>query len=562
MSAFTRALAETQRPLDPSGRRWVFVPYDQLTDRIGPLARLAPREAGIVVVECPAKAARRPYHRQKLATILANLRHFALEQGRRGVAVRHVIASGDYASALDPLVDELGPLELMEPAERELRVDLAPLRNRGRLRVRHHEGWLTTPDLFFASQSPDRPWRMDAFYRHARRELDVLMERGKPAGGKFSFDAENRRAWRGEPPAPEPPRFDPDVITLEVGALIETRLHRHPGQLDLTALPATARDARTLWAWARSASLPHFGPHQDAMSVRSSGLFHSRISALLHLHRLLPREVVDDALALPIDRASKEGFVRQVLGWREFVRHVHRATDGLRRLPDGLATPPDPGPGDGGWSRWRGEPWRAEARSEEDRGACPSALGADRPLPPAFWGEPSGLACLDHVVREVWREGYGHHITRLMVLANLATLLDVSPRELTDWFWVAYADAFDWVVEPNVLGMGTYGVGELMTTKPYVCGSAYIDRMSDYCAGCAFDPKKTCPITRLYWAFLDRHQETLRSNHRVGRVLANVRRRAPERRAEDRAISALLQTRLGAGERVVPADLQRALAEV
>ena len=154
-------------------------------------------------------------------------------------------------------------------------------------------------------------------------------------------------------------------------------------------------------------------------------------------------------------------------------------------------------------------------------------------LPPAYWGKPSGLGCLDRVVADVFREGYSHHITRLMVLGNLATLLDVSPRALTDWFWFAYVDAYDWVVEPNVLAMATYGAGDLMTTKPYISGSAYLDRMSDYCASCRFDPKSTCPVTRLYWAFLGRHEAQLAGNQRIAMPLRSLAKRSPEERARD-----------------------------
>ena len=153
------------------------------------------------------------------------------------------------------------------------------------------------------------------------------------------------------------------------------------------------------------------------------------------------------------------------------------------------------------------------------------ALGCDTPLPPAYWGEQSGLACLDTVVSDVWAEGYSHHITRLMILSNLATLLDVRPRELTDWFWVAYTDAYDWVVEPNVLGMGTYALGGLMTTKPYVSGAAYINRMSDYCGLCAFNPKTDCPFASLYWAFLARHEAVLKSNPRLRMPMASLGKR-------------------------------------
>ena len=573
MSRFRRTLSERQP--DPAGRRWLFVPYDQLSDGIGPLSREEPRDLGIVLVENPWKEARRPYHRQKLALLLANLRHFALEQAARGVAVRHAVAAGPYRTALEPLIRELGPLRMMEPAERELREDLAPLVAKGGLAIVPHEGWLTTEEDFRASQRSDQPWRMDAFYRHVRRRTGVLMRDGKPVGGKFSFDPANRLPWAGDPPAPQPPRFRPDAITEEVGALVETVFARHPGRLDLAALPATRGDAAALWAWAREECLPVFGPYEDAMSARSSGLFHTRISALLNLHRLLPSRAIADVAAMPLPLASQEGFIRQILGWREFVRHIHLATNGFRTLPSG-ATPITERPGDGGYAQWAGKPWgeslrpagskqvaagsncKASRAGDPDGGAAPSALGASEPLPPAFWGTLSGLTCLDRVVADVWAEGYSHHITRLMVLANLATLLDVSPRELTDWFWIAYTDAYDWVVEPNVLGMGTYAVGDLMSTKPYVSGAAYIARMSDYCDRCAFDPKTTCPITRLYWAFFARHEGRLRDNPRLRLPLQSLRTRPVARREDDSRTFERVRDTLAVGRALLPQDVHAA----
>ncbi len=551
MKTFLRALAE--RNTDPARRRWIYVPYDQLSDALGPLAREAPETLGIVLIEAPQKASRRPYHKQKLAFVLANQRHFALEQAARGVAVRYAISDGGYADTLAALATELGPLRMMEAAERELRAELAPLVRDGRVEVLPHEGWLSTRADFVEAVGSDPPWRMDAFYRQVRRRSGLLMDaHGEPEGGQFSFDAENRRPWPGTPAAPTPPRFVPDAITQEVGALIAQRFADHPGTLDLETIPASAADAERLWAWALDACLPHFGPFEDAMSTRSSGLFHTRISALLNVHRLLPRRVVTDVARAPLPLASREGFVRQILGWREFVRHVHAETDGLRRLPaprnaaaKRRAASAAPAP-------------RVEVGVDfADGGARPSALDAHEPLPPAFWGTPSGLHCLDTVVADVWREGYGHHITRLMVLANLGTLLGIEPRALTDWFWVAYADAYDWVVEPNVLGMGTFATGELMTTKPYVSGAAYLARMGDYCAGCAFDPARTCPITRLYWAFLGRNAETLRRNPRVAGPVSAALRRSDAERGEDRRVLTVVRDTLARGEALTPASLRK-----
>jgi deoxyribodipyrimidine photolyase-related protein len=538
---------------DPSARRWLFVPYDQLSDRIGPLSREDPSELGIVLVENPWKAARRPYHRQKLALVLANLRHFAVEQAARGVAVRHIVARGPYRTALEPLITELGPLRVMRPAEIELRTDLAPLVEHGGLVELKHEGWLTTNDDFSASQKKAPPWRMDAFYRQVRRRTGWLMEDGKPTGGKYSFDAHNREFWPGEPPAPDPPVFDPDALTIEVGELIETHFETHPGDLDLVSLPASLDDAEALWKWALERCMPLFGPYEDAMSRASSGLFHTRISGLLNLHRLLPARVVEDVASLDIPLASTEGFIRQVLGWREFMRHVHEATAGFRELPEG-APPRAERPGDGGWGRWSGSTWEGKPDGEDfDGGACPSALSAERPLPLAFWpGHQSGLACLDLVVADVWREAWSHHITRLMVLSNIAALLDVSPRELTDWFWIAYLDAYDWVVEPNVLAMGSYAVGPLMTTKPYGSGAAYINRMSDYCSACAFNPKKDCPITNLYWAFLDRHRQAFAGNPRMRLVMRSLDRRSDSRLQTDREIFEWVSSLLCEGQTLCP----------
>ncbi len=553
MSVFRRELAK--RKTGSEGRRWLVVPYDQLSHAIGPLGREAPKNLGIVLVENPWKARRRPYHKQKLALILTNMRHFALEQAERGVAVRHVIAQGPYRKALEPLMEELGPMQVMEPAERELRVDLQPLVETGKLQFVRHEGWLTTRDEFELSARKGPPWRMDQFYRVIRQEKDILMKDGKPVGGKYSFDTENRLSWKGDPPAPAPPTFPIDPIKEEVKKLVETEFKHHPGRIDLQALPGTAADADALWSWAKRECLPNFGPYEDAMSTGSKSLFHTRISSLMNIHRLLPSRVIDDVIHADLTLPSKEGFIRQVLGWREFVHQIHVKTDGFRDLPTG---PPAIAkmPGDGGYGRWKGRPWPSKPLSgDPDGGAEPAMLGDGTPLSPAYWGEKSGFFCVDCIVSDVWQEGYGHHITRLMVLSNLATLLDVSPRALTDWFWVAYTDAYDWVVEPNVLAMGTFAVSELMTTKPYVSGAGYINRMSDYCKGCAFDPKKNCPFTHLYWAFLLRHENVLRNNPRLRIPMVSLSKRSNDRRRQDQAVFKWVRDTLLAGDLLTPKSL-------
>jgi deoxyribodipyrimidine photolyase-related protein len=523
----------------PARRHWYFVPYDQLADD-APWNKHDPSHVGLLLVESTWKPKQRPYHKQKLVMLLANMREYALEQQQQGRFVLHLASALPYSEVLARVVPLLGvgKVRCQEPAERELRSELAASPHVAIIPNNH---WLTSRAQFVQSQKFDpkgtKPWtfRMDAFYRFVRQETGILMDRGKPIGGKYSMDAVNRLRWDGTPKAPPAPRFDDTALKVEVRTLVEARFASHPGSVSSEQLPTTRADIDRLWSAFLQHGLPYFGPYEDAMAKGESTLFHARISALLNLGRLDPKRVLKDVLVADVPFASKEGFVRQVLGWREFVKHVHDTTEGFTVI----------GPG----------------RNQKP------ALDAAVPLPPTFYrgawpsydkrygalkASPSGFACLDDVVESVWHEAYSHHIPRLMVLSNIATLLGVSPRELTNWFWVAYADAFDWVVEPNVLGMGTYSVGDLMTTKPYVSGAAYIDKMSNYCKGCSFDPKKNCPITRMYWDFLNRNEPSLRGNQRIALPLASARKRSAEVQAEDARITNAVRRTLAEGKTVTP----------
>jgi deoxyribodipyrimidine photolyase-related protein len=512
---------------DTQDRRWIYVPYDRLTDRTGPLLDTNPRQCGIVMVESLEKGVRRPYHKKKLALLLSNERHFALEQAARGVKIIYIFTEKSFGDGLLRAQEKhsLKQIALMRPAERELRLDLNQGQKRGlRLEEVEDSTWLTRDTEFdevFGIKRDTRPQNfvMDRFYRAMRKRSGLLMENGKPVGGKFSYDQENRKPYRGQVPVPERPHYTPDALTAEVLELVTKQFPAHFGFLEGFDLPVTATDCRATWTFALNHLLPHFGPWEDAMVRGQPDLFHSKISALMNLSRVLAREAVDDVAAAyakgKIPLASAEGFIRQVLGWREFMRHVHRATDGYRDLQ---------------------VPYEKAAKGMY-AGATPTALNANLPLPAAYWGEASGLNCLDTVVRQVLTEGWSHHITRLMVLSNLATLCGFSPRELTDWFWIAYIDAYDWVVEPNVLGMSTYGDGGVTATKPYVSGAAYINRMSDYCKGCKFDPTRStgegsCPFTALYWSFLERNRDRLSNNQRLLMPYATLHKKtAGERKA-------------------------------
>ncbi len=547
MALFADLIAPAQPTAnDISTRRWIYIPYDRYTDRTGPLTEQPPAQTGIVIVESTAKALRRPYHKKKLAVLISNMRHFALEQAAKGVKVLYHFSPTSHGQALLQLQRDrnLPPLTCMTPAERELRLDLATAIEAGlQMNFVEDTTWASTTADFLAVYGPykhGKSFVMDRFYRKMRQQTGILMANAKPVGGQFSFDADNRNPYKGQIPIPTPPSFPPDAITAEVLDLVEATYPHHFGTLigpDGFNLPCTQADCDTFWQFALTELLPHFGPFEDAMRDDHLQLFHSKTSVLLNLGRLLPLDLIRDVAAAAghglIPLASAEGFIRQLLGWREFMRHLHEQTDGYRLLAPHVPqeerhtpqeTSPDQTP----------EAAAAYSLAKEDpyAGATPSALHANLPLPAVYWGVPSGLHCMDTVVKQVIDEGWSHHITRLMVLSNLANLCGFSPRELTDWFWFAYVDAYDWVVEPNVLGMATYADGGLTATKPYVSGAAYINKMSNYCPHCRYDPKKTvtddaCPFTALYWTFLERNQDTLGTNFRLQMPYNALRKKSP-----------------------------------
>ncbi len=559
---------EAAHPLaaDLKNRRWIYVPYDRFTDRTGPLTEQCAADTGIVIVESTAKIHRRPYHKKKLVLLIANMRHFALEQAARGVGVLYHFSLGSHGQALLDLQRDrqLPRLTVMTPAERELRLDLAASKRNGlQMEEVLDTTWLSTTADFtgvYGLYEPGKSYVMDRFYRRQREKTGILMTGGRPVGGQFSFDPDNRKPYRGEAPIPTPPSFAPDAITEEVIGYIGTTYQHHFGQIDGFDLPTTQADADFHWKFALTHLLPFFGPFEDAMHDDHLQIFHSKTSALVNLGRLLPLDLVRDVEKATdtgtIPLASAEGFIRQLLGWREFMRHVHQQTDGYRLIPAPREQPPrpqerSPDAGDAP-DAYTNAQSRTELRgggqtnvlvsggADPYTGATPSALGASLPLPAVYWGAKSDLYCMDTVVAQVIREGWSHHITRLMVLSNLAVLCGFSPRELTDWFWFAYVDAYDWVVEPNVLGMSTYADGGVTATKPYVSGAAYIHRMSNFCPRCKFDPKKSvgpgsCPFTALYWTFLDRNQNVLADNVRLGMQFRTLRKKPAAEMVELRA---------------------------
>ena len=338
MDRFTRKLERARTRGNPGN--WILVLPDQSNAQLGAIARATPGETGIVMMEDRHRAKSLPWHKQRLVLLWANQRQFALELADRGFVVDYRIVRDPLHIAVAAIAEEKGGLVLAEPAEWWVRQAISGV---GAVDVVPHEGWLTTESDFADACLGKKSWRMDSFYRHVRRRTGILMEDGEPVGGKFSFDVENRKPWSGEPIAPDLPQFGADEIDREVIDLVEAEFGDNPGKIDARQLPTTSEDAERLWRWALEQALPLFGPFEDAMSEESRTLFHTRISSLLNLHRMMPRRILEDVLGLDIPLASKEGFVRQVLGWREFVRHVHRETDGFRSLPDGSALDRDRG---------------------------------------------------------------------------------------------------------------------------------------------------------------------------------------------------------------------------
>lgn len=351
--------------------------------------------------------------------------------------------------------------------------------------------------------------RMEFFYREMRKRYGVLLEDdGTPTGGAWNFDAKNRGSFGREGPGllPAPRRFPPDAITREVIEMVNECFASHPGRLDAFDWPVTPEDARAALDDFIDHRLAEFGRYQDAMWPAEPWLYHSRLSAALNLKLLDPREVIAEAERayrqgrVPLEAA--EGFIRQVLGWREYVRGIY-----WLQMPEYAAR---------------------------------NAMGATDALPDFYWNGDTEMACLRDAIGQTLALGYAHHIQRLMVTGLYALLLGVRPQAVHEWYLAVYVDAVEWVELPNTLGMSQYADGGVMASKPYVATGKYIQRMGDHCRGCRFDPgervgERACPFTTLYWDYLRRHREALRRNQRMTMQLRNLDRLATDEVAAIRA---------------------------
>jgi deoxyribodipyrimidine photolyase-related protein len=441
---------------------------------------------------------------------LAAMRHFALALRAAGRPLHYgrLDTPGNRGSLGEQLqvdVERLRPTALVmtEPGDwRVLQVIKGVADSlRVPLEIREDRHFFCSVREFAAHARGRKSLRMEFFYREQRQRHDVLMrrdERGvEPVGGQWNFDADNREAFGAGSPGAVPARscFEPDAVTREVMALVETRFASHPGRLDSFAWPVTRAQAlQSLQAFIRE-RLPQFGRYQDAMWPGDPWLYHSHLSAALNLKLLNPREVVAAAEAAYCDGqapvASVEGFIRQILGWREYVRGVY----------------------------WTQMPQYLER----------NALGAREDLPPWYWTGATDMACLRDALAQTLTHGYANHIQRLMVTGLYALMLGVIPQQLHAWYLAVYVDAVEWVELPNTLGMSQYADGGVMGSKPYIATGKYIQRMSPHCRSCRYDPAQrsgdsACPFTTLYWDFLIRHEARLAKNPRMALQVKNVAR--------------------------------------
>lgn len=481
---------------------------DQLNRHGGAIQHATPGRDTVLMVESRALLKGRPIHAQKATVFMAAMRHVARDLKADGFTVHYLTHThadaADFEAAVTATLKRggYGRLHLMDPNDRDVRGPIQQATEAaGAMFVLHaNDRFMTTADTFDRWAKGKKTLRMEGFYRVVRKQTGLLMKGdGTPEGGQFNFDQANRERPPKDRTPPDPAGFTPDDVTEAVISEVEM-FDNAWGDARPFRWPVTREQALEVLQRFLEERLADFGRYQDAMLTDHPLMWHSLLSMPLNLGLLHPREVVDAAIAEREGRAGRdreiplnslEGFVRQIIGWREFMRHVDRV---------------------------RGSDLRNE-----------NALDAHGDLPPAYWTGDTDLNCLKTSVKHVRERGYSHHIERLMVLGNIGQLAGVHPATLLDWFMATHADALDWVMVPNVMGMSQYADGGRMTSKPYAAGANYIHKMSDACSGCRFSPKgqgeDACPLTAWYWAFIDRHDDRLAGNPRMGVIRSAWRKR-------------------------------------
>ncbi|MGD2123811.1 MAG: cryptochrome/photolyase family protein [Gemmatimonadota bacterium] len=486
-----------------------FILGDQLTRSVSSLTGLDPERDVVLMAEVPAECTYVGHHKKKIAFILSAMRHFAAELEAEGIRVDYRTLDtpdnqGDFLGELKAAIrrHRASRVIVTEPGEWRVREDMGAWEKATGVpvEIRLDDRFLASRDGFAAWAQGRKSLRMEYFYREMRKETGLLMGTdGKPEGGKWNYDKANRKRLPKGVVPPPPLRHSPDSITREVMALVDTHFPHHFGSLEPFWFAVSANQARQSLEQFLAEGLPGFGHYQDAMKEGEPILYHAVIGLYLNTGLLDPLDVCRKAEQAycsghaPLN--AVEGFIRQIIGWREYIRGIY----------------------------WLKMPAYAETNS----------LEAHRRLPGFYWTGDTEMNCLRQCILQTREEAYAHHIQRLMVTGNFALLAGLAPVEVEEWYLSVYADAFEWVELPNTHGMALFADGGILGSKPYAASGKYIHRMSDYCAGCRYDVKETagpmaCPFNFLYWDFLARHRDKLENNPRMGLVYNALDRMDPE----------------------------------
>lgn len=480
----------------------VWILGDQLWQNQAALASADDKSSlPVILIESWQYVQQRPYHQQKLVLIWSAMRHFAEELRGAGCQVTYT-TSGDFETPLKAWIQahNITELRVMTPNDRPFLHLLQNLQLPCKITLIPNNQFLWTETEFKDWASSRKRLLMEDFYRASRQRFQVLMDGNKPVGGKWNFDKENRQPPKGKLNTPKALWFEPDAITQEVIEQVKSLSLPTYGKIEPFRWGVTREQALQVLDNFIEQRLPTFGPYQDAMVTGEETMWHSLISPYLNLGLLHPLEVIQAAetayLDNDLDLNGVEGFIRQILGWREYIRGVYFYVDA-----------------DYFQKNW---------------------FNHTQPLPEFFWdASKTDMNCLHQVLTQVEDSGYAHHIQRLMILSNFGLIAGISPQELENWFHSAFVDAYDWVMQTNVLGMGLFADGGVLASKPYAASANYINKMSDYCQGCKFDRKvrsgeNACPFNFFYWDFLARHRDQLQSIGRMSFILANLDKMPPE----------------------------------
>lgn len=487
-------------------RNLVLILGDQLDHQSPALNEFDNRQDLIWMAEVAQESKHVPSSKIRTALFLSAMRHFAQAQRELGRPVLYTplddpdntqTLAGELRRAIEGHQPE--QVVMTEPGDyRVLKaIEDCTANHPTKLMVLTDTHFITTLEEFRSHAQGRKQLRLEYFYREVRQKTGLLMQDGQPMGGQWNFDTENRGAFdkAGPQSLPEPSFFEPDALTQEVLEIVEQRFSQHVGELSQFRWPVTRAQALQSLDRFVAERLPLFGQYQDAMWSGETWLYHSHLSSSLNLKLISPLEVARAAEQayqrgdVPIEAA--EGFIRQVIGWREYVRGIY-----WLQMPDYISR---------------------------------NALSAPEDLPSFYWTAQTDMACLQDALRQTLDHGYSHHIQRLMVTGLYALLFGVRPQAVHEWYLSVYVDAVEWVELPNTLGMSQYADDGIMASKPYAATGAYIDRMSNHCRGCRYKPKEktgpsACPFTTLYWDFLIRHKDRLAKNPRMVMQIKNVNR--------------------------------------